>query len=99
MREIVEMGGVVAFELETRAGVAKDAEHELNVLVSVAEDEIARILQRLALPIVLEILEPAEHREQAEIHRTHIEGSDFRLERLGRLHALSPRPFRRATRR
>src|SRR6185312_5188802 len=82
MREIVKMGGVVALELEARAGAAQRAQHKLDVLVGVAEHEIARILQRRALPILLELLEAAKHREQAEIHRTHVERRDLRLERL-----------------
>ena len=53
MGEIVEMGGVVALELEARAGVAERPQHELDILEGVAEHEIARILERLRLPVVL----------------------------------------------
>ena len=99
MREVVEMRGVVALELEAGAGVAERTQHELDVLEGVAEHEIARILQRLPLPVVLEVLEAVEHRKQAEIHRAHVERSDFRLEDLGRLHALLHGHVGRAARR
>jgi hypothetical protein len=65
------MGRVVALELEPRAGIAKRAQHELDVLVRVAEHEIARVFQRLRLPVVLERLKAVEHRKEAEIHRAH----------------------------
>ena len=57
MREIVEMAGVVAFELEARAGARQRLQNELDVLERVPEDEVARVLQRLRLPVVLERLE------------------------------------------
>jgi hypothetical protein len=90
------MGRVVALELEPRAGIAKRAQHELDVLVGVAEHEIARVFQRLRLPVVLERLKAVEHRKEAEIHRAHIERSNLRLERLRRLDPLLDRHIGRA---
>ena len=94
--EIVEMGRVVALELEARAGVAERPQHELDILVGVAEHEVARIFQRLSLPVVLKGLETVQHREEAEIHRAHVERSDFRLECFRRLHPLRDRHVGRA---
>src|SRR5450432_2302082 len=88
MGEIIEVRGVIALEFKTRACVGEQSKDKFDILERIAEDEIARIFERLALPIMLEILEAAEHREQAKIHRTHIERGDFRLELLRRLHAL-----------
>ena len=95
--EIVEMGGVVALELEARPRAAKGAQHEFDVLIGIAEHEIARVLERLLLPVVLESLEAVKHREQPEIHRAHVERRHFRPERLSRLHALLDRHEGRAT--
>src|SRR5262245_23849599 len=72
MRQVIEVRGVVAFELEARAGVPQGRQDELNILVGVAKDEVARSLQRRPFPIELEVLEPAEHGKQAEIHRSHV---------------------------
>jgi hypothetical protein len=63
MGEGVKVGGVVALELEARAGVAERSQHELDVLEGVAKHEVAGVLQRLRLPVVLEGLEAVEHRE------------------------------------
>jgi hypothetical protein len=41
-----------------------------------------------ALPIVLEVFETIEHREQAEVHRAHVQRRHFGLEACRRLHAL-----------
>ena len=88
MREVVEMAGVVALELEARSVSRAGLQDEFDVLEGVAEDEVARVLQRLRFPVVLEILEALEHREEPEVHRAHVERRDLRLERLGRLHPL-----------
>src|SRR5271157_4796395 len=85
MREVAKMGGVVTLELEARPGVAERTQHKLDVLEGVAEHEIARVLERLRLPIVFEGLEAVEHREEAEVHRAHVERGDFGLENLRRL--------------
>ncbi len=96
MGEVVEVRSVVALELEARAAVAQGPQHELDVLEGVAEHQVARIFQRRRLPVMLEVLEPVQHGEQAEIHRAHVEGGDFRLEDLGRLDALLHRHIGRA---
>src|SRR5437763_1591561 len=76
MIEVVEVPGVVALELEARPRIGKRAQDEFDVLERVAEHEIARVLERLRLPIVFEGLETIEHREEPEIHRAHVEGGD-----------------------
>jgi hypothetical protein len=96
--EIVEMSGVVALELEPRAGAAERAEHEFDVLVCVAEHKIARVFERLRLPVVPEGLETVEHRKESEIHRAHVERSYLGLESLRRLDPLLDRHIGRATR-
>src|SRR5580704_5874546 len=70
--EVIEMPGVVALELEARSGAAERAQHEFDVLERIAEHEIARVLERLRLPIMFKGLEAVEHREQPEVHRAHI---------------------------
>src|ERR1700728_656835 len=94
--EVIEMPGVVALELEARSGAAERAQHEFDVLERVAEDEVARVLERLRLPIVLEGLEAVEHREEPEVHRAHVERRHLRLESLRRLHTLLHRHEGRA---
>ena len=98
MGQVVEMRGVVAFKLEAGATIAQSVQDEFDVLEGVAEDQIARILQRLFLPVMLEVLETVQHGEQAEIHRPHVERGDFRLEDLRRLDAFLHRHVRRAAR-
>jgi hypothetical protein len=44
--------------------------------------------QHRRLPVVFEFLVPLEHREQAEIHRAHVETGDFRLPGRRRLDPL-----------
>ena len=81
MRQRVEMTDVVALELEARAVLlAELAQHELDVLERVAEDEVAAILEVGTLPGMLEFLVALEHREQAEVHRAHVERGDLGLE-------------------
>ena len=80
MREIVKVPGVVALELETRAVVRTGFEDEFNVLEGVAEDAVPAAFEVRLLPVVLEVLEPVEHRIKTEVHRAHVEAGDFRLE-------------------
>ena len=51
MREVVEVADVVALELEARAVAGAGRQDVLDVLEGVAEDEVARVLQMLPLPV------------------------------------------------
>ncbi len=80
MREVVEVADIVALELEARAAaLAQLLQDVFDVLEGVSEDEVARVLEVLALPVVLELLVALEHGEEPEIHRAHIERAHFRL--------------------
>src|SRR5260370_5503590 len=80
MREVVEVADIVALELEARAAaLAQLLQDVFDVLEGVSEDEVARVLEMLALPVVLELLVALEHGEEPEIHRAHIERAHFRL--------------------
>ena len=94
--EVVEVADVVALELEARAAAfAQLFNDALDILVGVAEDEVARGLEMLPLPVVLELLVAAQHREQAEVHRAHVErghlglGAQRRGEALFQAHAVA----------
>ena len=86
MREIVQVPDVVAFELEAGAVILAGFQHEFDVAKRVAEDEVAGAFQIRLLPIVLEAFVAAEHREQREVDRAHIEARDLGLEHFGRAH-------------
>ena len=86
--QIVEMAGVVALELVARARRVQRVERVADILEAVAEHEIVRALEHVRLPVVLELLVALEHREQAEIHRAHVERGDLGLPFLGRPDAL-----------
>src|ERR1700733_13232331 len=88
MREVVQMRNVVALELEARAVRAARSQDELDVLERILEDQVAAVGEVLALPVVLEVLEPVEHGIQAEVHRAHVQRRYFRLEMMG-----GPKPF------
>ena len=92
--QIVEMRGVVAFELEPRAVARTTRQDVLDLAERVAKDDIL-VAEIAALPLVLQILEAIEQAEQAEIHRA-IQRSKFRLEGGGRLHPLLDGHGRRA---
>src|SRR6476646_11330333 len=83
MSEVVQVTDVVAFELEARAVCRQRGRCEFDILEGVAENEIAGALQILPLPFVLEVLEPVQHRKQAEVHRSHVQGGELRLEADG----------------
>ena len=89
--EVVEVPDVVALELEPGPFGAEQADDRLDVLVRVPEDEIAGHLQVLALPGVLELRDPVEHREQPEVHAPHVQRAQLRLEPPGRLRSLLDR--------
>ena len=85
--EIVEVGSVVAFELEARVVARAGAEDVLDLSEGVAKDDVL-VAEIGALPLVLQVLEAVEHAEQPEVHRAEIERGDLRLERRGGAHAL-----------
>ena len=72
--ERVEMADIVAFEFEAHAvALAEPLQYELDIAEGVAEDEVLRALEMLALPFMGEFLVAREHREEPEIHRAHVE--------------------------
>ena len=74
------MADVVALELEARAVALADLLQDvLDVLVGVAEDEVARALERRRLPVVLPGLVALQHRVEAEVHRAHVERAHLGL--------------------
>ena len=54
--QVVQVGDVVALELEARAVARAGPEDVFDVVEGVAEDEVARRFQELRLPLVLEVL-------------------------------------------
>ena len=85
------MRSVVALELETDAAIAAQAQNGGDVAIGVFEHQIAAAFEVLDFPVVFEILEAFQHREQAEIHRAHVERGDFGLDFGGRTHAFLDR--------
>ena len=78
--EVVEVADVVALELEAGAVALADLLQDvLDVLIGVAEDEVARALERGRLPVVLPGLVALEHRVEAEVHRAHVERAHLGL--------------------
>ena len=88
MSEVVQVTDVVALELEARAVCRQRGQCEFDILEGVAKNEIAGAVQILPLPFVLEVLEPVQHRKQAEIHRPHVQRRELRLEADGGFDAL-----------
>jgi hypothetical protein len=66
----------------------KAATANFDILERIAEHQVARVLEILLFPVMLEGVEPVEHGKQREIHRAHVERGQFRLEADGRLDAL-----------
>src|SRR5262245_56479770 len=79
MRERIEMADVIALDLETRAVLGASRENVLDILEGVLEDALARAFEIGPLPVMFEGFEALEHRIEPEIHRAHIERSDFGL--------------------
>ena len=86
--QVVQVAHVVALEFEARPLGAERADDHLDVRVRVPEDEVAGHLEVLRLPGVLEVLDPPEHREQAEVHAAHVQRAELGLERAGRPRSL-----------
>src|SRR5579875_911997 len=98
MRKIVKMPHIVAFKLKAGAGIAQLLERVFDIGKRVAENQVSRTFQMLPLPLKFEFLKPIEHREEAEIHRAHIERGNFRLKAHGRSNALADQHMRCAAR-
>ena len=82
------MRGVVALELEPGAVGAKIGHHPLEIAEGVAEDDVA-VAQIGPFPFMLQLaLEAIEHREEAEVHRPHIQARKLRFELGDRTHPL-----------
>src|ERR1019366_2086726 len=79
MCQIVEVPHVVAFEFETGFLLAALRHNVLDVLKSVAEDEVAAPLQRFALPGEAKLGIAIQHGKEAEVERSHVERGEFRL--------------------
>jgi hypothetical protein len=92
----VQVADVVALDLEARAVLRARRQDLRDVLERVLEDAIVRPGEVFALPIVLERLVRPEHREQAEVHRAHVERRDLGLELERGTQALVDRHRRRA---
>src|SRR5215207_5090111 len=81
--QVVEVCSIVALELETGAALGAGGQDVLDILESVAEDD-ALVREIVTLPLVLEVLVPFQHSEQAEVHRTHVQARELWLECRGR---------------
>ena len=99
VRERVEMADVIALDLEARAVLGAGGEDVFDIGEGVLEDALARSFEIGLLPVVLELLVAGEHRKEPEIHRTHVEARDLRLEGGGGAHALFDSHRRSAARR
>lgn len=99
MREVVQVRDVVALEFETGAVRAAARENRLDVGERVLEHEVAALFQMFAFPRMPEFAKALEHRIQAEVHRAHVQRSDFGLEMMRGAQALGDRHVRAAARR
>src|ERR1700740_1703446 len=77
--QIVQMARIVALKLVTRAGRVQCFKGITNILEAVSEDQVMRTFKHGRLPVVLEFLVALQHRKEPEIHRSHVQGGDFRL--------------------
>ena len=90
--QVVEVSDVVALVLETSATpFAKTFQDRLDVTERVAEDAPAGGFQVGRFPVVLPFRESVKRREQAEVHRPHVQRTHFRLQRDRALQALIDR--------
>src|SRR5271156_6206986 len=78
--QIVEESDIVAFVLESRTMLfAEHFEDSLDIAKRVAEDEIVAPLQVWLLPVMLPGGAATRERENAEVHRSHVEPTHLRL--------------------
>ena len=66
--QVVEMGDVVALELETGAVFPAGCQNVFDILERILEHQVAGGLQVLPLPVELEGIVAIKHGKQAEIH-------------------------------
>ncbi len=98
MTEVVQVADVVALALESGVVLRAGAEDLADVLEGVLEHQVAAVLQVVALPLVLELLVAVQHREQAEVDRSHVQRCHLGLQLHRRPHALVDAHVRAATR-
>src|SRR5262245_55366489 len=92
------MPDIVALDLEAGAVPYARGQNVFDVGESILEHALLRIFEIRLLPVVFEFsLVTPDHRIQAEVHRSHVERCDFRLECCGRANTLFCRHRRRAT--
>jgi hypothetical protein len=96
VRRRVEVAGVVTLHLEPRSVVGAGFEDVADFLERVAEHAVFGAFEIRPFPVVLELLVPAEHGVQAEVHRTHVQRGHLRLELERGLQALVHQHVRRA---
>src|SRR5579871_1732741 len=80
VRQSVKMPNVIALDLEASAVRSTLRQNHLDVGEGVLEDSVSGSLEVLAFPLVFEVFEAVKHRIQTEVHRSHVELSDLRLE-------------------
>jgi len=74
MSQIVEVSDIVAFVLEARTMLfAEGFEDALDIAERIAEDEIVAPVQVWLLPVILPGGVAIRERENAEVHRSHVE--------------------------
>src|SRR3954462_8895967 len=84
MRQRIEMADVVAFELETRpVALSQIPQDPFDILECIPEYEVAAAFEMLRFPVVFEALVTVQHREQAEVHRPHVERGHLRARPQG----------------
>ncbi|MNL15970.1 hypothetical protein D3C87_1369900 [compost metagenome] len=83
----VQMADVVAFNFKTGTVLGTGVENVSDVAEGIAEDPVVTLGQVWPLPVVLEFGETIEHFVQPEVHRSHVQRRQFRLELCHRLQA------------
>ena len=79
----MQVRGVVTFKLITRSSLVERVKRVANVFEAVAKHQVMRRFEHLRLPRMFEFFEAFEHWEEAEIHRSHVEAGNLRLQRFG----------------
>src|SRR5271165_750114 len=88
MGQVIKMAHVIAFKFKAGAVTGTSPQRVLSILKRIAENQVPAALQVLTLPRVSELLETFEHREQAKVHRAHVERCEFWLKDERRLDPL-----------
>src|SRR5215216_4757653 len=77
------MADIVALDFKSRAVLRACREDVFDILEGVPENALARRFEIALLPVMFERPEAFKHRVEAEIHRSHVERGDLRLENCG----------------